>query len=164
MKLGSSAVASGSLTDCGTTCPSSAAIAVLIATATCAGPVPPEAHFSPSPAKLGAELAEAVLGLAAERRHRMLGVEHRLHDAGVAALRGEAVEMLLHGDGVGGHLLRGRIVPLAVDLDDVPLLAGLVERLVDAVVAVLVDGGAGNAAHFEDLAAVRQMLVEPFAQ
>ena len=48
LKLGSSAVASGSLTDCGTTCPSSAAIATLIATATWAGPVPPDAHFKPS--------------------------------------------------------------------------------------------------------------------
>src|SRR4029453_12434425 len=45
--LGNSALASGSLTDCGTTLPSSAAIAVLIATATCAGPVPAEAHLSP---------------------------------------------------------------------------------------------------------------------
>src|SRR5690606_37619532 len=43
-------MASGSLTDCGTTLPSSAAIAVLMATATCAGPVPAEEHFNPSPA------------------------------------------------------------------------------------------------------------------
>src|SRR6476646_11815570 len=46
--LGNSAFASGSRTDCGTTLPSSAAIAVLIATATCAGPVPAEEHFRPS--------------------------------------------------------------------------------------------------------------------
>src|SRR4029434_9655173 len=45
--LGNSALASGSFTDCGTTLPSSAAIAVLIATATCAGPVPGDAHFNP---------------------------------------------------------------------------------------------------------------------
>ena len=79
-------MASGSLTDCGTTSPSSAAIAVLMATATCAGPVPADEHFRPSAGMRGAELAEAVLGLAAERHERMLGVDHRLHDAGVAAL------------------------------------------------------------------------------
>src|SRR5947207_4522468 len=45
--FGYSALASGSLTDCGTTLPSSAAIAVLIATATCAGPVPADAHLRP---------------------------------------------------------------------------------------------------------------------
>src|SRR5580765_1573191 len=45
--FGYSAFASGSFTDCGTTLPSSAAMAVLIATATCAGPVPAEAHFNP---------------------------------------------------------------------------------------------------------------------
>ena len=69
--------------------------------------------------------------------------------------------MLLHSDCVGGHLLRGRVVPFAVDFDDVPLLAGLIQRLVDAVVTVAVDGSAGDAAHFEDLAAIGQMLVEP---
>ena len=137
-------------------------MATLIATATCAGPVPPEAHFNPFAGKLGAELAEAVFSLAAERRDRLLGVEHRLDDAGIAALGGISVEVLLHRNGVGGHLLRRRIVPLAVDLDDVPLLAALCQRLMDAVVTVAVDGSAGDAAHFEDLAAVRQMLVEPF--
>ena len=71
----------------------------------------------------------------------MLGVDHRLDHAGVAALRGDAVEMLLHRDRVGGGLLRGRIVPLAEDLDDVPLLARLVERFMDAIMAVAVDGG-----------------------
>src|SRR6186713_2128263 len=45
--FGNSAFASGNLTDCGTTLPSSAAIATLIATATCAGPVPADAHFKP---------------------------------------------------------------------------------------------------------------------
>ena len=89
---GSEATASGSLTDCGTTSPSSAAIAVLMATATWAGPVPAEVHFRPSAAYLRAELAEAVLGLAAERHDRVLGVDHRLDDAGVAALGGDAVE------------------------------------------------------------------------
>src|SRR5271154_4924279 len=58
--------------------------------------------------KLAAELAEAVLSFAAERRHRVLRVEHRLHDAGVAALRGKPVEMLLHRDRVGSYLLGGR--------------------------------------------------------
>src|ERR1700677_10123 len=52
LKLGSSANASGSFTACGTTLPSSAEIAVRIATATCAGPLPPEAHFRPSPDSL----------------------------------------------------------------------------------------------------------------
>ena len=60
----------------------------------------------------------------------------RLHDAGVAALRGDAVEVLVHGDRVGGHLLGGAVVPLADHLDHVPLLARGLERLVDAVVAV----------------------------
>src|SRR5207245_11408769 len=45
LKFGSSTMAKGSLTDCGTTLPSSAAIAVLMATATWAGPVPAEEHF-----------------------------------------------------------------------------------------------------------------------
>src|SRR6476660_183467 len=36
---------------------------------------------------LAAEFAEAILCRSAERHERMLGVEHRLHDAGVAALR-----------------------------------------------------------------------------
>src|SRR5258708_21441267 len=45
--FGYSARARGSLTDCGTTFPSSAAIAVLIATATWAGPVPAEEHLRP---------------------------------------------------------------------------------------------------------------------
>ena len=93
----------------------------------------------------------------------MLGVEHGLHHAGVAALRGEAVEMLLHGYRVGGRLLRGRIVPLADHLDHVPLLARLAESLVDAVVAIGVDRGAGDAANFEDLAAVRDILDQPVA-
>ena len=56
LKFGSSTIASGSLTDCGTTLPSSAAIAVLMATATCAGPVPADEHFSPSPANLAQNL------------------------------------------------------------------------------------------------------------
>src|SRR5258706_15144725 len=45
--FGYSAFARGSFTDCGTTFPSSAAIAVLIATATWAGPVPAEEHLRP---------------------------------------------------------------------------------------------------------------------
>src|SRR6478672_4778673 len=45
--FGYSAFASGSLTDCGTTLPSSAAIAVLMATATWAGPVPADEHLRP---------------------------------------------------------------------------------------------------------------------
>ena len=49
----------------------------------------------------GAELAEAILGLAAERHEWMLGIDHRLHDAGVAALPGDAVEGTVGGDGVG---------------------------------------------------------------
>ena len=86
-----------------------------------------------------AQNCEAVLGFAAEwRAHQVLGVEHRLHDTGVAALR-EAVEMLLQRSHVGGDLLRCRIVPLAVDFDNVPLLAGHHQRLVDAVVTVAVD-------------------------
>src|SRR6187200_1685425 len=47
LKFGSSTMASGSLTDCGTTLPSSAAMAVFIATATWAGPVPADEHFRP---------------------------------------------------------------------------------------------------------------------
>ena len=43
-------MAVGRRTDCGTTWPSSAASATLIATATCAGPVPAEEHFRPSAA------------------------------------------------------------------------------------------------------------------
>ena len=112
---------------------------------------------------LGAELAEAVLGLAAEGHPGVLGVDHRLHDAGVAALAGDAVERAVGGDGVGGHLLRRRVVPLAHDLGDFPGLAGGGEDLVDAVVAVGVDRGAGDAAHLEDLAAVGDVLDQPVA-
>ena len=150
-------MASGSLTDCGTTLPSSASIAVLIATATWAGPVPADEHFRPSPECLRAELAEAVLGLAAERHERMLGVDHRLHDAGVAALRGDAVELLVHGDRIGGDLLRGRVIPLADTSTISQFLPVACERLVDAVMAVGVDRGAGDAAHLEDLAAIRDV-------
>src|SRR4029450_3770956 len=97
--FGYSAFARGSFTDCGTTLPSSAAIAVLIATATCAGP----RTLEPLRAVLAAELAESVFGFAAKGHERMLRVDHRLHDAGIAALRGDAVELLVHGDRVRGH-------------------------------------------------------------
>src|ERR1700677_2379774 len=69
--------------------------------------------------KLGAKLAKAVLSLAAERSHRLFGVEHRLHHARVAALSSKAVKMLLHGDRIRGHLLRRGIVPPAEHLDAV---------------------------------------------
>ena len=65
---------------------------------------------------LGDQLAEAVLGLAGHRHERVAGVHHRLHGAGRAALDGDAVELAVHGDGVGGDLLRGAVVPVADDL------------------------------------------------
>jgi hypothetical protein len=91
----------------------------------------------------------------------MLGVEHRLDDTRIAALSGKAVEVLLYGDRVRGHLLRGRVVPPAEHFDDVPLFAALIQGFMDSRVAVIVDRRAGDAAHFEDLAPVWQMLVEP---
>src|SRR6185503_9693522 len=81
---------------------------------------------------LAAELAKAVLRFTTEGHEGMLGVDHRLHDTRVPALRGDAVEMLVNGDRIGGDLLRGRVVPLADDFDDVPLLAGGLEHLLDA--------------------------------
>src|SRR6202051_3478342 len=50
---------------------------------------------------LRTELAKAVLRFAAERHERMFRVEHCAHDTGVAALRGYAIEMALHGNRVG---------------------------------------------------------------
>ena len=91
----------------------------------------------------------------------MVGVDHRLDDAGVAALRGNAVERAVGGDGVGRGLLRHAVIPLADDLGDFPLLARRVERLVDAVVPVGVDRRAGDAAHLEDLAAIGNVLDQP---
>ena len=72
----------------------------------------------------------------------MLGVDHRLDDAGVAALRGDGVEVLVHGDRIRGHFLRGGIVPLADHFDRVPLLARSLEDFLDALVAVAIDGRA----------------------
>src|SRR5690606_30716815 len=51
------------------------------------------------------------LGLAAEGDEGMAGVEHRLHHAGIAALRGDADEGAVGGDGVGGGLLRHAVTP-----------------------------------------------------
>ncbi len=58
---------------------------------------------------LGDLLAEAVLGLAGDRDEGMAGVDHRLHRAVGAALGEHAVEMAMHGERVGGDLLR--VVP-----------------------------------------------------
>ena len=112
---------------------------------------------------LGDQLAEAVLGLARDGDEGVAGVHHRLHGAGRAALDGDAVELAVDGDGVGRHLLRGAVVPVADDLDDLPVAAGGVEDLVDADRAVAVDRVAGQAADLEDLAAglaVRLELVD----
>ncbi len=102
---------------------------------------------------LGDQLAEAVLRLAGDRHERVAGVHHRLHGAGRAALDGDGVELAVHGDGVGGHLLGGAVVPVADHLHHLPLAAGAVEHLVDADRAVAVDRVAGQAADLEDLAA-----------
>jgi hypothetical protein len=59
----------------------------------------------------------------------------------------------MDGDGIGRHLLRRAVIPFADDFDGLPLLAGRSERFLDAVVAVGIDRGAGDTAHFEDLAA-----------
>jgi hypothetical protein len=69
--------------------------------------------------------------------------------------------MALHGNRVGRGFLRNGVVPLAVDLHDVPLLAGLVQGLRETIVAVGVDRRARHAAHFQHLAAARQMAREP---
>ena len=68
--------------------------------------------------------------------------------AGVAALGRDAVKVLLHGNSVGRGLLGRRVVPLADDFHHVPRLAGGIEGLVDSVMPVGVDRGAGNAADF----------------
>jgi hypothetical protein len=106
---------------------------------------------------LGAELAEAVLRFATERHELVAGVDHRLHHAGIAALGGNAVERLVHGNRVRRRLLRGRVVPLAEHFDDIPSLAAGIERFMDAIMTIGVDRGARHAAHFQDLAAVGHM-------
>ena len=92
----------------------------------------------------------------------MLGVDHRLHDSGVAALRRDRVELLVHGDRVGRDLLRRRVVPLADHFDRVPLLARGLEHFLDALMPVAIDRGAGHPTHLEHLAAVRHVLHQPF--
>ena len=92
----------------------------------------------------------------------MLGVDHRLDDAGVAALCGDGVEVLVHGDRIRGHLLRGGIVPLADHFDRVPFLARSLEDLLDALVAVTIDGRARDAADFKHPAALGDVLHEIF--
>ena len=109
---------------------------------------------------LGAEFAKAVLGLSTERHKGMTGIYHRLNDARVTALCSNAVEFLVHRDGIGGCLLRRRIIPLAQNLDNIPFLACSGKGFVDPVVAIGIDRGTGNAAYFQNLAAVWQVLCQ----
>src|SRR5439155_6482983 len=51
-------------------------------------------------AELAAKLAKTVFSLAPEGNEPVLVVDHRLHDASVAALRGNTVELLMHSDRV----------------------------------------------------------------
>jgi len=101
---------------------------------------------------LGNKLAEAVLGLAADRDHGMAGIEQRLNRAGRAALGDHGVERAMNGERIGGHLLGRAVVPIADDLHDLPRTFGRVEDFVDADRAVTVDRVAGQATNFEDLA------------
>src|ERR1041385_1298606 len=104
---------------------------------------------------LRAQLAEAILGLAGDRDHGVFRIEQCAHGARRAALDIDAVELLVHGDRVRGGLLCRAVVPLADHLDDLDLLARLVEDLVEADVAIAVDRVARRAAHLEQLAALR---------
>ncbi|CLP91927.1 Uncharacterised protein [Mycobacterium tuberculosis] len=88
---------------------------------------------------LRAKLAETVLGLAAERHEWVLGIDHRLHHAGVATLGGDAVKRAIGGDRVSRDLLGHAIVPLAHDLGHLELLAGSLQLLVKPGVTVGVD-------------------------
>ena len=116
-------------------------------------------------AVIGDLLAVLVLALARHRHERMLGGDHRLHGAVRAALGEHAVEMAVHGERIGGHLLRGAGVPIAHHLGDVELVAGALPcTLAEAEMAVTVDRIAGQAAHLEDIAGLlADFIDQPFA-
>src|SRR5205823_13399756 len=112
--------------------------------------------------ELAGKLAKAILRLAAEGHERMLGIDHGLNNTGVAALRRDRVEMLVHGDRIRGYFLRRRIVPFADHFDRVPLLARGLQHFLDTIVTVAIHRCAGDTAHFEHLAAARYVLHQPF--
>src|SRR5438445_261207 len=109
---------------------------------------------------LGAQLAEAVLGLAGDRDHRMPRVEEGAHGTGRAALHIDAGEILVDGDRVGGRLLRRAVIPLADHLDHLELLARFVQDLVKPVVPIAIDRVPRGPADLEELAAVGFDLLE----
>ena len=90
----------------------------------------------------------------------MLGGHHRLHGAIRAALREHAVEMAVHGERIGGHLLRGAGVPIANHLGDVELVACAFHDFAEADMAVTVDRIARQAAHLDFVAARHFLAVD----
>ena len=112
---------------------------------------------------IGDLFAELVLALTRHRHERMLGGHHRLHGAVRAPLREHAVEMAMHGERIGGHLLRGAGVPIAHHLGDVELVAGAFHDFAEADMAVTIDRIARQAAHLEDIAGfLARFINEPF--
>ena len=100
---------------------------------------------------LGDQHARTIAGVAADRDHRVAGIEHGVDRADGAFLHEDAVERTLRGDGVGGHLLHRAGVPVADDLDDAQARI-LVEDGAHALMVVAVDRVARQAAYLEDLA------------
>ena len=109
--------------------------------------------FQPFARKLGAELAKAVFGLAAEGHEGVLGIDHRLDHAGITALSSKAVEPLVHGDRIGCDFLGSRIVPFPT-ADRVPFLSGRLKHFLNAFVPVTIHRRTRDATHLEDLASV----------
>ena len=110
---------------------------------------------------LAAEPAKTILGLTADRDEPMTGIHQRSDRTGRAALNGDAVELLVDGDRIGGDLLGGAVIPHADDLNHFPVLAGGIEHLVNALVAIAIDRGPRHAAHLENLPAIRYVGDQP---
>ena len=56
---------------------------------------------------------------------------------------------MVHGERIGGHLLRRACVPIAHHLGDVELVAGAFHDFAEADMAVTIDRISGQAANFE---------------
>ncbi len=93
----------------------------------------------------GAKLAKAVFRLAAEGHRRMLGIHHRLHDTGIAApRRSDTVEGTTGRNRVRSCFLGNAVVPFADNFRHGEFLAGRTQRLLNAIVPIRIDRGAGN--------------------
>jgi len=71
----------------------------------------------------------------------------------------------VHGERIGGHLLRGAGVPIAHHLRDDELVAGGFHDFAEADMAVTVDRIARQAAHLEDIAGLlARFIYKPFGR